>query len=148
LSRAAVFKAISEDPTLNLLDITADTVFPNWASKTRPSDTTPFIILRWQEETKEINMDGPRMLDVWVHIPMEISSDYGRLDEILYFVTKALRALIQKPGEDGFTVTQIIEHGKSADFYDNAYDTISRNASFGVLSHESTASELSLIETP
>ena len=93
-------------------------------------------------------MDGPRVLEVWAHIPLEVSSDYGRLDEILHFVSVALVALEQTPGTDGFTVSQIIEHGKSADFYDLVYNTISRNASFGVLSHESTASELSLLETP
>ena len=141
MSRAAVFTALTTDPTLNLLEITADTVFPNWSSRTRPSDK-PFLILRWQEETRKVNLNGPRVLEVWAHIPMELSTDYGRLDEILHFVGKAMMALEQKPGADGFTVTTVKDQGKSPDFYDSTYNTISRNAVFGVLSHETLASEI------
>lgn len=148
MSRAAVFTALTTDPTLNLLGITESTVFPNWASKERPSSTGPFLILRWQEDTLQVNLEGPRILEVWAHIPMEISTDYGRIDEILYFVTQALIGLVHKPGADGFTVTSVDYQGKSPDFYDSAYNTINRNASFGVLSHETLTSEIPLEETP
>lgn len=148
MSRAAVFTALTTDPTLNLLGITESTVFPNWASKERPSSTGPFLILRWQEDTLQVNLEGPRILEVWAHIPMELSTDYGRIDEILYFVSQALVGLVHKTGSDGFTVTMVDYQGKSPDFYDSAYNTISRNVSFGVLSHETLTSEIPLVETP
>ena len=143
MSRAAVFDALSGDTALNALGISEDTIFPNFSSDTRPVGNGAFLILRWEESTlysqtytgmqNGLNR-APRVLTVWAHIPIEVSTDFVRIDQILDSVDEVLLPMEHVEGSDGMTVTCIRPSGKSADQKDEGYNTITRNAAYGVLS--------------
>lgn len=140
MSRAAVLSALRSDS--DLIEIIAPSnIITNYSSEGRPSnlDPGPFLILRWEEVTS--NLAGSsltRVLTVWAHYPAEKSTDYARLDEILKIVRSALTSMEHVAGQDDYTVTCIEYQGESSDMKDDAFNTISRNSTFKVLSRATT----------
>lgn len=144
MSRAAVFTALTTDPDLIEMGIDEDHVFPNYSMDGRPSDGK-FLILRWEESTfnsqtytgmRNGMKRAPRVLTVWAHQPLEISNDFGEIDEILSRVEDVLSELEHVAGADGYTVTCVQPNGKSRDLKDDAFNTICRTSTFGVLSRK------------
>lgn len=139
MSRAAVLSALRYDNDL------ADFVEPqniivNYSQEGRPSNLAPeaFIILRWEETSTNPGVDSViRVLTVWAHYPAEKSTDYSRIDEILTNVKRILTGMEHVAGVDGYTVTCIEYQGDSSDLKDDAFNTISRNSTYKVLSRAS-----------
>lgn len=145
MSRDAVYRAIVDDEELNELGINVSTVFPNYASDDRPSDSGLFLILRWESQPylgastlggfgSGTGMGrGARDLTIWAHLPKEESSDFTRLDAVLDRLDELFREMEHVAGADGYTLTCIRPTGRSSDFRDNGFDTITRNAGYKVL---------------
>lgn len=135
MSRSVILNAIETNSDLNAAGINENTVFASYSKEIAPVTDGPFVILRWFEHPKQQGFDGPRVLEVWAHMPEKLSTDYGHLDNILNLVDRAILPLTQVVGEDGYYLTEVTPSGKSRDLVDRTYKTITRNASYGVLYH-------------
>lgn len=136
MSRVAVYQTLanSNDPALAGVGI-----WPNYVMDTPPSRTEPFIILRWGNQEIRNGRGaarGPRILDVWLHIPVQKSQDHADIDVMLDAVRRELTGLVDRHVVhiDGYRVTDVRFTGAGADFKDPGYDTITRNATFEILS--------------
>ena len=143
MSRAAVYDALAGNDALNELGITEDSVFANYSLDESPVTNGPFLILRWENEDRPVFSDpnqsvvkNTRNLTVWAHIPAVLSTDFNRLDAILNSVDDALVPMVHVAGEDGEVVTSVRAFGRSSDFKDEGFKTISRNATYQILSRK------------
>lgn len=139
MSRAVVLDAIINDTVLAGMGFDGDNVLPNYTAEQRPSDNM-FIVLRW--ETTDVTlrgddstmMRGPRNVNTWVHMYREFSTDFNRIDTVIDRLDFVLSNIIDVPGSDGRTVSQITAGGKSRDLKDDGYQTYCRSASYQVFS--------------
>lgn len=134
MSRAVIFNKLTTDTGLLALGINSNTVFPNWSFNEAPTRSGPFIVLRWEENSSFFQeVSGPRVLTVWVHYPVEVSTDFNKIDTILDAVDSVLLPLTHVVGTDGKTLTCVRGTGRSGDFKDDGFQTITRNAGYEVL---------------
>jgi hypothetical protein len=142
MSRALIEDLLENDSALAGLGIDSESVFNQHDIKERPRDDGPFVVIRWEESTifnqSYTGMTNglaraPRMLSLWVHSPMEISTDFEHIDKILDRIDTVFEMVEDVPGSDGYTVTTIRNSGRSADMNDEGFMTITRNASYAVL---------------
>lgn len=134
-----MLSALRSDDTLTDL-VAADNILVNYSQEGRPSNLAPssFIILRWEETNTNPGVSSvTRTLTVWAHHPAEKSTDYSRIDSIIKRVKEVLTAMEHVAGGDGYTVTCIEYQGDSSDLKDDAFNTISRNSTYKVLSRAS-----------
>lgn len=143
-----MYDAIVNDEGLNALGIDGDTVFANYSLDEPPTDSSPFLILRWENEDAPVIVDpalpvvkNTRLLTIWAHYPVAVSTDFNRIDAILDGVEDVLRPMEHVEGEDGETLTCVRVFGRSPDFKDDGFQTISRNAIYQVLSRKGVQSE-------
>lgn len=150
MSRAAFFDALAENTYLNSLGIQDDTsdngkptILHNYSSEERPSDSGPFIILRWNGRARPFNQDpdvlteSPDNVTLWVHWPKELSTDYNDLNKILDQVDDISRGLRDRAGNDGRTLSFVQIGDRSGDFLDDGFQTISKNAAYEIHSRRS-----------
>jgi hypothetical protein len=139
MSRAAFFDILTSNPELNAININEDTIFPNYAGEERPSNTTPFIILRWGETGRphwqEVKPFEP--VTVWVHWPAELTSDYTKLIAILDKIDDIVREAHDVVGADGYTMSFVEIEGRSADYLDDGFNTIAKYGVYQVFSRRS-----------
>jgi hypothetical protein len=139
MSRAVMLDAITGDTTLAGLGFDDTSVVPNYDAEQRLNDEM-FIVLRWGTDDIGLTGDdstvkiGPRNVDVWVHMYRELSSDFNRIDSVIDRLDQVLSNIIDVPGSDGRTVSQIIPKGRSRDLKDDGYYTFCRSASYQVFS--------------
>lgn len=138
-----MYDALAADTSLNQLGITEGTLFANWSLDEPPMHEGPFAILRWESEPSPAMFDADqpvvknvRQLTVWVHYPVSLSTDFNHIDSILDSVDAVMVGLQHQKGEDGETVTCVRVFGRSPDFKDDSFQTISRNAVYQVLSRK------------
>lgn len=138
MSRAAFHDALVADPILQGLGVSAATLFHNWSSEERPSNTTPFAILRWEDEAKPIwgseRERGPRNLTLWVHYPLAVTNDFNKINVVLDRIDDVVTELRDVVGSDGKTLSFVQLGGRSADLTDEGFETITRNASYQIYS--------------
>lgn len=105
----------------------------------RPVHDAHFIIIDFQESTIAFkNVFGPQVMQVWVHVPLDIDRDYSQITKILNQVNRLILPLEQAVGSDGVRVTQVEAHGRSRNTIDPGWATATRNALYGVLYDESS----------
>ncbi|ACF05121.1 gp24 [Mycobacterium phage Predator] len=118
------------------------------SEKGRPRHDGPFVVFNWQESTLFSQAytgmqngipKAPRVLQVWAHIPWEISTDYDDLNRILNRVHFIFDPIEHVTGNDGQRVTVVRSAGRSANLQDEGYRTIARHAVYGVLYDENAA---------
>jgi hypothetical protein len=136
MSRAAVFEALVNDSVLNGLGINENSVFHNYSLEERPIAFGPFIILRWGDTDRPpwAGVKAPVRLVLWAHLPLEVTTDFSRLEKILDACDNALKSVEDVSGSDGYTVTCVRATGRSGDFKDDGFQTISKNSGYEVLS--------------
>ena len=134
MSRAAVFDAIISDPTLNGYGLNDATVFHNWSTEERPTNTGPFAILKWGAQNAPYwqTVRAPVPLEVWVHFPEILTNDYGKIDKVLDRLDEVLSAQRDVVGSDGYTLSFVRLSGRSGDLPDDGFSTITKNAGYQV----------------
>lgn len=143
MSRAAFFEALVNDHQLNSIGVNNDTVYHNYSSEERPSDTTPFIILRWGVRQRprwsdpDLVVNSPENLTVWVHWPRELTNDYTKLNGILDRIDEVSREIRDIPGSDGYTLSFVHIGDRSGDYLDAGFHTIAKNAAYEIHSRKS-----------
>ncbi|ACI12441.1 hypothetical protein SEA_BECKERTON_20 [Mycobacterium phage Beckerton] len=114
-------------------------------SKGRPRHDGPFVVFNWQESTifsqtytgmRNGIPKAPRTLQIWVHFPWDISTDYDDLNRILNRIDQIFAGLEHQTGTDGQRVTMVRTAGRSSNLLDEGYKTIARHATYGVLYDE------------
>lgn len=139
MSRVVVFEALTSNTDLNSVGIDEDSIFHNYSLEERPITGGPFIILRWGEMDRPPfpNVKSPVRLTLWAHWPLEETNDFTRVDHIIDTCDKVLESVSNVSGTDGYTVTCIRSLGRSGDFKDDGFQTITKNSSYEVLARES-----------
>jgi hypothetical protein len=139
MSRAAFYDTLVTDPVLNGYGINEDTVFHSYANEERPSDVGPFIILRWGDRDRPqwVGVNSFERLTLWVHWPKELTVDYNKLIKILDQIDNIVTDLRDKAGEDGYTLSFVQVGGRSGDFLDDGFGTITKYAGYEVFSRQS-----------
>ena len=141
----AIFDTISTDSQLAALGITEDRIFEIQSLDERPFHSGPFVVFKWEESTiytqtytgMQNGIDrAPRVLQIWVHIPMDETREYDLIDQILNRIDIVLDGMEHVQGSDGYTVTLARKAGRSGNLVDEGYKTITRNAVYGVLYRE------------
>jgi hypothetical protein len=150
MSRVGILQALRNYAPLTAL-VPANNIYPNYSRDEPPSKTAPFIIIKWQEsmnftQTYTGMSNGldraPRVLLVQAHIPKEKSTSFSRIDKILDRIDEALLPLEQVADGKGKTITCVRKAGRGSDLFDEGYNTITRQATYGVLTHDTVSSEL------
>ena len=142
MSRAAFFDALASNAYLNSLGLVDDSEHPtivhNWLLEERPSDTTPFIVLRWGSTPPPRNQDpdfvvkSPESVTVWVNWPKELSSDYNDLVKILDEIDSIARTLRDTAGSDGYTLSFVQIGERSDDLMDEGFHTIAKTGVYQI----------------
>jgi hypothetical protein len=124
MSRAAIQTALLAAPGLPAEQV--------WASNALDTPMAwPFIIHRWDSVTPAFKLIGTEQVIIWVH---DKPGSYDRINTILEWVKQELTDMVHVPGSDGRILTCVEWTGDSGDLYDDGWDTITRNASFTVVS--------------
>lgn len=142
MSRAAIYNALTTDPTLIALGFHGEpnaTVLVNFDGDQRPSDTI-FMALNYQNEDWSLLFKRSiKHLMVWVHCYREYSTDFTIIDKAIDAIDKVLTNLVQVDGSDGYTLTLAETESKSRDLRDDTYQTICRSVSYRILSRETVS---------
>jgi hypothetical protein len=98
MSRAAVLSLLRGDATLATLGGTGFVVEAQFSYDQRPNDAGAFIVIVWRHTDFEddIQANAERHFDLYVHIPMLVSTDFGRIDAILRRAVRCRRR--RRPG--------------------------------------------------
>lgn len=136
----AIFEAITAHPDLNALGITPATVFEaeSLNADNRPNVDAHFVTVRFLEQTiSAVVRRGPRAMEVAVHVDWTLTRDYTGINRILNRVDAVLVPFEQVTGSDGIRVACIRPMGRSRNLTDPGWRTISRYATYSVLTDES-----------
>jgi len=140
MARAAVLDLLRGDAQLATLGGAGFAIEPNYSYDQRPNDKGPFVVLIWRQTdfSREIQNNSARHLNVWVHIPSAVSTDYVRIDNILDRIDELFDGVdgTDIVGADGWSLNYIQRHGRSPDLKDEDYQTICRYASYSAFSHK------------
>jgi len=146
MARAAVYDALINDPTLQSMGFDDKSILVNYNADQRPTDTM-FINLHWDREVPGVSGDDVfdimiKNLIVWVHMYKQFSTDFVRIDDVLDAIDNCLYALINVPGADGMTLSQVNPGpgaSRSRDMRDDSYQTICRSVSYRIIDNHTSA---------
>ena len=117
--RAWVYDKLRLGPAVT--SIVAERIYSSGELEAAPKDK-PFIVLRFDDETPEIEEASFQDVTVWVH---DEPGSYVRIDEALSAVRTTLEGPVVAP--DGVYATWL---GDSPDLADDARQTLVRNSAF------------------
>ena len=143
MSRAAFFDRLIADPVLSGFGLNDDTVLHNYSKEERPTNATPFVVLRWGAQTRppwqdpDVPVKPYEPVSVWVHWPAEVTNDYGKIIAVLNQIDSVVRDLRDVPGSDGDTLSFVQIGGRSPDLFDDGFNTITKYADYEVYSRPS-----------
>lgn len=139
-TRGAFLDALVADLVLNGYGINDDTAFHNWSSEERPSDSTPFIILRWGTQDRPLfggEVKQPVRLTIWVHWPKEVTNDYEKLEKVLDQIDNVVKEIRDLPDPSGETISFVTIGGRSGDYVDDGFNTITKTGDYELYSRAS-----------
>jgi hypothetical protein len=144
VSRAAILELLQGDATLATLGGAGFTVQAGYSYDQRPNDLGAFIVIMWRHTDFDDDIQGnaEQHFDLYVHIPVSVSTDYGRIDAILDQVDAIFREVPDTTpvvGGDGRQLDYVGFEGRSMDITDDGYKTICRYASYMALSCTASA---------
>lgn len=139
MARAAVLDLLRGDSALATLGAPGFVVEAQFSYDQRPNDRGAFIVIVWRHTDfdEDIQSNGEQHFDVYVHIPVSVSTDFGRINAILNRVDAIFRAVPDNDpvvGGDGEQLDFVGFAGRSMDMTDEGYETICRYASYMALS--------------
>ncbi|ABD58438.1 gp22 [Mycobacterium phage PBI1] len=136
MSRAAVLDALRADVALGQMLVPSN-ILTNYSKEGPPNHLAPgpFAVIRWGGKTIDPAVNrGPRDVNIWVHIPQRQSTDYTRIDRILKRTKEIMLSLEDVAGADGAHLVSTRFLAESDDLVDPGFETITRYATFSVLS--------------
>lgn len=132
MSRVAVYELLRDDLYLQTVyGFNADRIMPAHSVDTIPR-TGHFLILHWEEITLAKVVRPIQILTVWAHRPIERSTEFNELEDILNRVQEVLEGAVHFEASDGSKLAGVEFTGQSGDLKDSGYNTITRNAGFEV----------------
>jgi hypothetical protein len=104
----------------------------------RPPGNGPFIVICWRttDFAVEIQSNGPKHFDLYVHMPVKTSTDYGRIDAMIDRCDEIFGAVEDNDpvlGSDHWQLEIVGFQGRGPDITDQGYETICREASYYAL---------------
>lgn len=113
-------------------------VFELQSLNERPDVADGYFIVIDMQGSDQLNPYrlGPRMMQIWVHSPIEWGADYDHIVRIQNQIDRLIMPLEQAIGNDGVRLTLIKKHGRSKNTEDPGWRTATRNALYGVLHDE------------
>jgi hypothetical protein len=144
MARAAILDLLRGDTQLATLGGTGFVVEAQFSYDQRPNDQGAFIVICWRHTDfdEDIQENAEQHFDLYVHIPVAISTDFGRINAILDQVDVIFHAVEDNPpvvGGDGQQLNFVGFEGRGMDMTDEGYQTICRQASYMALSCKVTA---------
>ena len=142
--RAAVLDLLRGDSQLATLGGTGFVVEAQFSYDQRPNDRGAFIVIVWRHTDFDDDMqeNAEHHFDLYVHIPVSVSTDFVRIDNIIDRVDEIFKNVEDAPsvlGGDGWQLNFIGFEGRSMDMTDEGYQTICRQASYMALGCKVTA---------
>lgn len=130
--RAAFAESLWADPVLNGFGLTDETIFHNYSSEERPTDTGPFVIMRYGTQNRPVFRDvkSPEPVTVWVHWPIELTNDYEKIIKILDQIDKVADGIRDVSAHDDYVLGFVEIGGRSGDLVDDGFGTITKNADY------------------
>jgi hypothetical protein len=143
MSRGAVMSLLRGDAQLAELGGTGFIVVPEYEADQRPNGAGAFLVVCWRtvDFVQAIQDNGPKYFDVYAHIPVAVSTDFGRLDALLDRCDDIFRAVEDGPpvdGGDGWQLEQVGFAGRGIDVDDEGYETITKPANYYALSSKTS----------
>lgn len=138
--RAAVLSMLRDDDELRTVGGTGFVVVPEYEADQRPNDAGAFLVICWRttDFAPEIQDNGPQHFELWAHIPLVVSTDFGRLDALLDRCDAIFKAVNEAgapvDGGDGSKLEQVGFAGRGIDFTDEGYETICKSAAYFAVS--------------
>lgn len=141
MARDAVLTLLSGDTqlaTLAALVGTGFVVVPEFSADQRPNDAGPFMVICWRttDFASEIQANGPQHFDLYVHIPVAVSTRFVLIDNMIDRCDDLFRGVEDGDpvvGDDGWQLEYVGFQGRSMDMKDEGYETICRSASYFAL---------------
>jgi hypothetical protein len=139
MSRAAVLSLLRTDTTLATLE-PGIVVNPEYSLDQRPSGTAPYITVCWRttDFAAEIQDNGADHFELWVHLPIKLGTDFGRVIAIIDRCDDIFKQVVEDGspvvGADGRQLDYIGFEGRGIDFTDEGPQTICKSASYYALS--------------
>lgn len=127
-ARAALFSLISTDAQIQLLGLSADSIFGSNATDS-PRRDSMFAIIRWEDAP----LSGGRSVyitSIWYHMPKEIERDYGKIDLAILRTKELMKGVEHLSGGDGWALTAATHLADSPDLYDDGYNSLTRYTQF------------------
>lgn len=139
MARAAVLDLLRGDATLATLGGPGFVVEAQFSYDQRPNDLGAFIVIVWRHTDFDdsVQSNAERHFDLYVHIPVSVSTDFGRIDAILDRVDAIFAGVPDGApviGGDGLQLDYVGFEGRGMDMTDDGYQTICRQASYMALS--------------
>ncbi|TDL05453.1 hypothetical protein [Mycobacterium paragordonae] len=142
MARDAVWELLSSDTdgdqSLAALGGAGFMVIEQYATDQRP-DGAAFIVICWRHTNfdEDIQANAERNFDLYVHIPVKVSTRFGRIDAMIDRCDELFRAVedatVPVVGEDGWQLDYVGFEGRGMDFEDEGYQTICKSASYMAL---------------
>jgi hypothetical protein len=144
VARAAVLALLRGDAELATLGGAGFVVQAGFSYDQRPNDLGAFIVIMWRHTDFEdsIQANAEQHFDLYVHIPVAVSTDFGRIDLILDrcdVLFKGVEDGAPVVGGDGQQLNYVGFEGRGMDMTDDGYQTICRQASYMALSCTTSA---------
>lgn len=143
MSRAAVLDLLRNDTELAELGTPAGwpalVIVPNFEADQLPSKGA-FIVVCWRHTDFEeaVQENAERHMEIYFHVPIALSTDFGRIDNMIDRVDAIFAAVEDSPagvvGGDGYRLNYVGFEGRGPDVTDPGYKTICRQAAYMALS--------------
>ncbi|OBJ08282.1 hypothetical protein [Mycobacterium sp. 1465703.0] len=138
MSRGAVMSLLRGDDQLKAAGALAGidlVVVAEYDADQKPSDGA-FIVVCWRitDYATEIQDNGPAHFELWAHVPVAKSTDFGRIDAMLDRCDAIFKAVNEDgtpvDGGDGRQLEQVGFAGRGVDITDEGYQTICKSAAY------------------
>ncbi|MDP7703181.1 hypothetical protein [Mycobacterium sp. TY815] len=138
MARDAVWTLLNADARLAELGGAGFMVIEQYATDQRP-DAAAFIVICWRHTdfSEEIQANAERHFELYVHIPVKVSTDFVRIENMIDRCDELFKAVEDSTdpvvGEDGWQLDYVGFEGRGLDFEDEGYQTICKSASYMAL---------------
>lgn len=138
MARDAVWTLLNNDAQLAALGGDGFKAIAQYSEDQRP-EAAAFIVICWRHTdfNEDIQANAERHFDLYVHIPVKVSTDFVRIENMIDRCDELFKAVEDSTdpvvGEDGWQLDYVGFEGRGLDFEDEGYQTICKPASYMAL---------------